>query len=162
MLKMALCLLSSLPTVMAGAADEPPVRTGLELRVLRMTPPSVIEVELRNALSVPLRLFKEDNSWGAARWRIMRIRNGDAALFFQVPIEGFTVNTPAFDELPAHARLQRVLDLAEKGWRSTQAVDMGIRAGDLVIPFYDVPVTDQARRGGVWYGAVAASMFVQQ
>jgi hypothetical protein len=141
---------------------EPPVPGALELVILRVTLPNGIVIEMRNTSSAPVRLWRESNTWGVARWRVMRIRDGNAVLFYQVPIHGFTRNVPAFDEVSGESRVQRLLDLTEAAWRSTGSSDRSIRAGDLVIVFYDVPVTDEATRLGVWHGAIAASSSVSQ
>ncbi|HEU4890866.1 MAG TPA: hypothetical protein VFT47_04915 [Vicinamibacterales bacterium] len=90
----------------------------------------------------------------------MRIRDGAATLFYQVPTEGFTRNVPGFDELAPKSRVERTFELTDAIWRSTQTDDRSIRAGDLLIVFYDVPLTDEATRRGVWYGAIAASSSV--
>jgi len=155
-------MLSSLLFGASLTGKEPPVPGALELSILRVAPPNSIVIEVRNASSAPVRIWRESNSWGVARWRIMRVREGDAVLFYQVPTDEFTRNVPGFDELSGQTRVERVLDLTAAAWHSTRPSDINIRAGDLVIVFYDVPVTDEAKRLAVWHGAIVASSSVSQ
>ena len=104
-------------------------------------------------------MFRETNSWGAARWRVLRLRDGQAALFFQVPTEGFTRNVPAFDELSAHSTIEKSLNLDAPSWRSGDDGERSIRSGDLLAVIYDVPFSDEARSLGVWHGAVMSPLF---
>ncbi len=155
MLKLAaLCLVAILPA--ATPSPEIPLPAGLELRLLRVTPPSTVVVELRNVSSAPLRIWRETSSWGVAHWRIMRIRKSAATLLFQYPMYGFTINIPSFDELAPQAALQRVLDLTEDTWQSTGTGGKTIEAGDLVVPFYDVPQQYEGTQRKIWHGAIVA------
>ena len=145
---------------MSLIARNPSVSAAPELRILKATPPNGFVIELQNPSDAAVRLWRDSNTWGAARWRAMRIRDGAATLFYQVPTHGFTRNVPGFDELAAKSRIERTFDLTDAIWRSTHPGDRSIRSGDLLIVFYDVPLTDEATRLGVWYGAIAASSSV--
>jgi hypothetical protein len=152
---LAVCaLLSSIPA--RGLERASPA--GLELRVLKVSPPHAVSVELRNSTSQSLRVFSESNRWGAARWRLLRVRGEDVALAYQVPVHAFSRNLPGYDELPAQATWRREFDLDEAAWHTPGPATLMLDPGDLIVVIYDVPVSDEARRLGVWHGAISASM----
>jgi hypothetical protein len=122
--------------------------------VLKLKPPHAVAIQLKNSTAVPLRLFDESNSWGAARWRILRIRQGAASLAYQVPIYAFTRNLPGFQELPGQGTSEKELDLSDKTWRTHGMADATLQSGDLVVVIYDVPVSSEAQRLGVAWGRV--------
>jgi hypothetical protein len=130
---------------------------GLELRVVNVSPPRVISIELKNVTAHALRLFRESNSWGAARWRVLRVRGGEAALAYQVPVYAFSMNVPGYDELAGQATRMKQLDLGDNSWRIQGPTDLTLDPGDIVVAIYDVPVSSIAQRLSVWNGAVSAS-----
>jgi len=146
----------------AGSVKELTVQSELALRVGKVTPPSGISLTMINTASSPVRLWRESNTWGVAHWRVIRIRAGQATLFYQVPTEGFTRNVPAFDELAGHVSVEIRLDLSGQAWRSTDRSERDVRVGDFLVVVYDVPVTDEAQQLGVWHGAVIGTMSAPQ
>jgi hypothetical protein len=57
----------------------------LELKIAESSPSGVITIEMNNSLEKPLRIWDESNSWGAARWRVVVIRNGKTQSFLGLP-----------------------------------------------------------------------------
>ena len=52
-----------------NAATAEPVET-LTLKVLDVQPSGTVTIELGNSSNIGVRIWKESNSWGAARWRV--------------------------------------------------------------------------------------------
>jgi hypothetical protein len=100
------------------------------------------------------------------------IRNGRLEVFFQNPDQEFTRNGPAFDEIPGGGHIDQKLDVNGGNWCGLGRCSIYNEHGfggklltfepnDIVIVIYDVPVTQEARDHGVWYGVVAATATVQ-
>jgi len=131
-----------------------------------------ITVQILNLSKKPIKLWKDSNSWGAASWRLFLIRNGTLEVFFQNPDQEFTRNGPAFDEIPGGGHLDQKLDLNGGNWcglghcsihseRGFGGKKFNFEPNDTVIVIYDVPVTQEGRDNGVWYGVIAATAIVQ-
>jgi hypothetical protein len=120
-----------------------------------------VTVFLRNASGNAIRIWKESNSWGAAHWRVLLIRNGELRTFFENPDQDFTRNWPAFDEMAAGAHSDKKLAINSGSWRGLGGQRINFTPGDIVIAIYDVPFTQDSLKHGVWYGVVAASMVVR-
>lgn len=131
-----------------------------------------IAVELANSSKEPLKVWKDSNSWGAACWRVLVIREGKVKTFFRNPDQGFTKNNPTFVEIAAGGHIERKLDLNGGNWcglghcsiyneRGFGGEKISFEANDIVIVIYDVPATQEARDIGVWYGVIAATANVQ-
>lgn len=129
-------------------------------------------VELANSSKEPLKVWKDSNSWGAARWRVLLIRKGRLETFYQNPNQGFTVNWPESTEIAAGGRIGQKLDLNGGNWcgmghcsihseRGFGGKLLTFEPNDTVIVIYDVNVTQEARDHGVWYGVIAATTTVQ-
>src|SRR5207249_5921295 len=89
---------------------------GLKLNKVEVSRAGEITIQLENSSTKPLRVWKDSNSWGAACWRLLLIRNGRLDTFFQSPDQDFTKNAPTFNEIAAGARLEQKLDLNGGDW----------------------------------------------
>jgi hypothetical protein len=101
------------------------------------------------------------NSWGAARWRILVLRNGQLQTFFQNPDRDFTVNLPTFVEIAGGSHLEQSLDLNDGNWRGSERERVIFNPGDTVVVVYDVPFTPESLKLGVWYGVATTSTVVR-
>jgi hypothetical protein len=128
----------------------------ISLRIVEVVPSGSISVELTNSSSKPVRIWNESNSWGAARWRILLIRDGRLEAFFQNPDQDFTRNIPTFKEIPSRGHITNRLDLNGGNWRGVSGKTVQFSPGDRVVVVYDVPFTIEASKMDVWYGVVAA------
>jgi hypothetical protein len=129
--------------------------------VLVAGPRAKIRVLLANSSKEPLKVWKDSNSWGAARWRALVLRNGKLRTFFQNPDQDFTVNLPTFVEIAPGSHLEQSLDLNDGSWRGSEGQQVILVPGDTVVLIYDVPLTQECLKLGVWYGVVAGSTVVQ-
>ena len=130
----------------------------LTIEVTRVASGGEIELALRNESSKALRIWREENSWGAARWRVLRVRRGELMVFFQSTTKVFTVNVPSSRELEVGNRLSIALDINESGWQGTDAIGGKLFApGDLVVVIYDVPWSPEASSTNVWFGVAAGA-----
>ena len=155
----------------------PPVAKGkskndLKVKIVEVLPSGRITVELSNSSKELSRIWRDSNSWGADRWRVLLIRNGRLETFFQNPDQGFTRNIPTSDELAAGARVEKKLDLNGGNWcglghcalyneRGFGGEKVGFEPNDMIIVTYDVPLTTEAHKLDVWYGVATASTTVR-
>ena len=146
-------LLSLLVTSLSLADDG---EMTLELRGLRVSSESVVSVQMYNASSQPIKIWRESNSWGAARWRVLRIRDGQLAAMHQRIVEEFTRNVPSFVEIAPSASLDVTLDLAQPRWGPSSTPRLDFKAGDMVIVVYDVAFSMEGQRLGVWESFTSA------
>ena len=145
----------------AGTASSARVQVtpmdSLPVRVVEATTAGTMKVELRNNSKEAIRVFRESNTWGAARWRVLRLKDGRAEAFAQTARNRyFTRNVPAFDEIPAGGRLEVRLDINDGGWLTAGNSPARFQAGDSVVAMYDVPPTPEGQKLGVWHGIAAA------
>ena len=154
------------PVAFHGAPAPAPVK-GLALEISNVAPFGIVQVKFRNLSADPVRIWDEANSWGAARWRVLRIRGGRLESFFANPDRVFTRNIPSFTEIAGGGELGRRLDLNAGNWcgfgHCSPFYEHGIagrkvrfETGDRIVVLYDVPPSIEAVRMGVWYGVVAA------
>jgi hypothetical protein len=139
----------------------------LAIEVLSVSSAGTINVTLVNTSKASIRLWQEWNSWGAAHWRVLRVRRGQLETFFENPDRTFFKNYPSFDEFKGGERIARTLDLNEGGWcRSDYCTPLNERGiggsmidGDTILVTYDVPRCEdnglRACHMGVWYGVAA-------
>lgn len=135
--------------------------SSLFVTVLEVTHSARIRVVLANSSKEPVKVWKESNSWGWARWRVLVLRNGNLRTFFQNPDQDFTVNLPTFVEIPQGSRFEQRLDLNDGSWKSSDGGRVTLGPGDTAIVVYDVPFTQECLKLGVWYGVAAASTGVK-
>lgn len=138
----------------------------LELKITDVAATGTISVEVDNTSSKPVRIWKESNSWGAARWRVLLIRGGRLRTLFQSPDQGFTRNVPGFEEIATGGHIEKKLDLNGGNWQGLDGTKISFEAGETIIVVYDVPkefgwpdssIAEKVRGMKVWYGVVAAS-----
>jgi hypothetical protein len=144
----------------------------LNITKLEVSRAAQATLRLENSSKAPIRIWKDSNSWGAASWRLLLIRNGSLEVFFQNPDQEFTRNGPAFDEIPGGGHLDQKLDLNGGNWcglghcsihseRGFGGKKFNFEPNDTVIIIYDVPVTQEAHDNHVWYGVIAATAEVK-
>lgn len=159
LLVVVMVLLSSL--LCGSAAAEDKSADALTLRVTQVSLPGTVTVEMENSSKEPIRVFRDSNSWGAARWRLLLIRDGKLETFFQILTEIFTMNIPEFREITGGGHFEQKLDLNGGDWHGVSGKKFTFKSGDTVIIVYDVPITTEALDRGVWHGTAAALTTVQ-
>lgn len=153
------------------AAQDNPVN-GLEIKTVDVSHSGGIAIELGNCSKSPIKVWRESNSWGAARWRVLRIRKGQLEAFYQNPDRSFTRNIPTATQIAAGAQIEEKLDLNGGNWcgfghcsgyneRGISGREVSFQSGDTVVVIYDVPSTNEATSMAVWYGMTAAWTSVQ-
>lgn len=165
---------SDTPSIANDKSIKPSDKSINSLRIgkVEVSVEGIITAQLENSSKAPIRIWQDSNSWGAACWRVLLIRNGRLEVFFQNPDQEFTRNGPAFDEIPGGNHLDQKLDLNGGNWcglghcsrhdqRGFSGKRINFETNDIVILIYDVPATQEARDQGVWYGVVAATATVQ-
>jgi hypothetical protein len=144
----------------------------LNITKLEVSRAAQATLRLANSSKATLRIWKDSNSWGAACWRVLLIRNGSLEVFFQNPDQEFTRNGPTFNEIPGGGHLDQKLDLNGGNWcgfgycsryneRGFGGKRINFETNDIVILIYDVPATQEAHDNGVWYGVIAATAEVK-
>jgi hypothetical protein len=143
-------LLLLISSTNAIAAQKENTMGGLTLAIKEVKPSGVVTVEIDNSSQKPIRIWKESNSWGAAHWRVLRIRKGALETFFQNPDQGFTRNVPGFEEIAGGAKIEQELSLNNGNWcgfgHCSPYYEHGFggrkasfKRGDILIVIYDVP-----------------------
>ena len=149
---------------------EPPVNMQSvqpTIRITKVSQTGSISLRISNPSKKLLRLWEDPNSWGAARWRILRIRNGQVDVFFQNPNQIFTANIPTTIEIAPEASLERILDVNGGNWcglgycssyneRGLGGKEIKFEADETIVIIYDVPPTKESQDLSVWHGVVAA------
>ncbi|MDR3747915.1 MAG: hypothetical protein P4M04_07160 [Acidobacteriota bacterium] len=79
--------------------------SGIEIKIAEVSLSGGITVKVSNASKDVIKVWQESNSWGGARWRVLRIRKGLLETFFQNPNERFTKNIPTFTQIAAGAQI---------------------------------------------------------
>ena len=163
-------LLLLISTTDAIAAQKGNTIVGLTLAIKDAKASGAITLQIDNSSQKPIRLWEEANSWGAAHWRVLLVRDGRLETFFENPDQAFTRNFPAFYEIAAGRHIERTLDIAGEGWRGLDAQKIRFERGDVLIVIYDVPrpevfpefsVSVEADKMGVWYGVATAMTTVR-
>jgi hypothetical protein len=168
----SLLLLASLSYGTAAVGERGASVDRVSLKVARASNSGIISIQLTNSSKEPIKLWKDSNSWGAARWRVLLLRKGQLKTFYQNPDQDFTVNMPSFHEIAGGANIEQMLDLNGGNWcgagRCASYAERGIggrkvkfEPGDLIIVVYDVPFFPESLSLGVWYGVAATSKSVQ-
>ena len=153
-----------------GVAQDKPMND-LEIKIAEVSHSGGITVKVSNGSKGAIKVWQESNSWGAARWRVLRIRKGQLETFFQNPNQHFTRNIPTSAEIAAGARIEQKLDLNGGNWcgfghcsshseRGSGGREASFEPGDIVVVTYDVPRTNEASKMGVWYGVTGALTIV--
>jgi hypothetical protein len=145
--------------------------TALTLTLKSVSTSGQVAVDIQNRQRTPLRVWQNSNSWGAARWRLLRLRKGVLESYYQNPEQSFLFNEPSFYEVKAGGHIEQKLDLNAGDWcgssRCSTTKERGVggrmvsfEPGDFIIVIYDVPFTPENLRLDVWYGVVVASLQV--
>jgi hypothetical protein len=114
-------------------------------------------VELTNNSKRPIRVFRDSNTWGAARWRLLKVKDGRIEAFAQTADNTFfTRNVPAFDEIQPGGRLAVRLNVNDGNWLTSASAPARFESGDTVVAIYDVPSTPESEKLGVWHGIASA------
>ena len=170
-MKTLLCGLLMFAGLLCGttAAKNKPTNE-LTLTIVDVSPSGSITVRISNHSKQAVRLWKESNSWGAAHWRVLLIREGRLQTFYQNPDQAFTRNIPTFNVIARGAHLEHKLNLNETDWRGSEGQKISFKSGDTVIVIYDVPITYGwaelpetvvASKMNVWYGVISTLMTIQ-
>jgi hypothetical protein len=170
MILCTLLILSNVSFVLAANYDT--LLNSLNVEITGVSASGSINVVVTNTSSEPIRIWSEAGSYGAARWRVLRIRKGQIEVFFQHPNQSFTRNEVVPVEIAAGAHILEKLDLNGGNWcgfghctwfnkRGFAGREVSFEPGDIVVVTYDVPRTELAVNRSVWYGVAAASKTVQ-
>jgi len=144
----------------------------VKIEIVRVLPTGTIMIEIRNTSKAPIRIWEDSNSWGAARWRVLRIRKGEIETFYENPNRLFTKNVPAFVEIAGESHAKKVLSINGGNWcgygycsRYNQVglngSSISFDAADVLIAVYDVPSTNESTKLDVWNGVAAGITTVQ-
>jgi hypothetical protein len=87
----------------------------LKLDVRKVDMVGTLEVRMSNQSTKLLRIWRDTNSWGAARWRVLRLRGSTLSLFYQDPDQDFTRNVPGATEVAAGGQKTVLLARARAG-----------------------------------------------
>jgi hypothetical protein len=166
-MKLLLALLVVAGFLVGSVKTEDKSIDDLKIKVLQVSPSGNVTVEINNSSSGPIKIWKDSNSWGAARWRVCVISKGRLEIFFQNPNQDFTRNFPAFIQLAPGSGSKQILDLNGGNWcgrgrctlyseHRSREERISFEAGDVLVVSYDVPATIEACRMGVWYGVAGA------
>src|SRR5438094_10400084 len=74
-------------------------RDSLQLQIAETSSAGTILVRVTNGSARAARIWKDSNSWGAARWRALLIRKAQLQTFFQNPDHDFSRNVPSLNEI---------------------------------------------------------------
>lgn len=174
-MKIRICSLLISGSLAFGSASAPENDSpmyDIKLRATEISRTGKVTLQLINISSKPIKVWKDSNSWGAARWRLLLVRKGQLETFFQNPNEDFTVNYPAFVQIAGGAHIDQKLDLNGGNWcglghcgrydeRGFDGQKIALERGDLIVIVYDVPFFPESLSMGVWYGVAATSATVQ-
>jgi hypothetical protein len=145
--------------VTVGAAQMRAQNT-LDINVVQASRSAKMKVKVANSSKKPLRIWKDSNSWGAARWRALVLRNGKLQAFYENPDQDFTVNVPTFDDIARGSHLEKSMDLNDGSWIGPEGKRV-FMPGDTLVIIYDVPFTPECLKMGVWYGVTSTSTVVR-
>jgi hypothetical protein len=135
----------------------------LQLTIVDLSYSGDLTVRMSNSSSQkPLRVWKESNSWGALRWRVLVLRKGRVLLTFEDPDEVlFTKNIAIPEEIAVGSHIDRKLNVNGKYWSKAWTGEFRFEPSDQLIVVYDVPPEVEAQKMQVWYGVAAASTTVK-
>ncbi len=119
-----------------------------------------IEIEMCNESKATLRLFSTGNSWGDSRWRVLVLRKDRLDVWIQQPNQIYTRNFPAYEELQPGKCLVRALDLRNGDWAGKHN-DFHPESGETLLAIYEVPVTSESKKRGVWSGFAVARKIME-
>src|SRR5262245_56394580 len=90
--------------------------SGLTITVTSISGSGTISLDLVNSSTRPIRIWQESDSWGAAHWRVLIVREGELHTFVQNPNQRFTINAPRFIVMAPGEYIRRELDINGGNW----------------------------------------------
>jgi hypothetical protein len=124
------------------------------LKITLIQPKGILHVRVGNPSHSPLRLWKDSNSWGALRWRVLVVRNGKLITLHQRQ-ENFSMNSPELFEVAPGSSITQNLNVNDGTWLTPNARPVRFISGDTVIVVYDVPFEQECLTRDVWYGVAS-------
>lgn len=155
--------------VCGNAASVDASRSYLNLEITSVEAKGILEVVLKNTNDEKIKIWKDSNSWGFARWRVIRIREGKIDVYYQNPERVFTRNIPSYNFVERENPIKMRFDLNDGEWckqenscgnaeeKNSQFSHFDFKPSDFLIIIFDVPRTTEALSLDVWYGVTAAS-----
>lgn len=149
-----------------GAVAKQAPTNALEVRIDQVSLTGQVTVSLHNSGKAAIKVWKNGTRWGSARWRLHHISNssGELRTYYEDPYE-ITKGLPWFDEVSPEKPLRITLDLNNGWWlprrEGVRRLEVMWAAGDTVIAVYDVPISDEAQKYGVWHGVAAGMKVVE-
>ena len=145
--------------------------SGLKFQITQVAKTGLVRLDMVPSSGQSVRIWKKENSWGAARWRVLVSRNGHVDAYFQNPGQIFTTNVPSYVEIGKDDRLALELDLNAGNWcglgqcsrwdqHGIAGQEVRFQSGDTVVVVYEVPPSPEARDLAVWWGVGAATTTV--
>jgi hypothetical protein len=151
-----LVLLISSGLLIISSSVEDTLTNILRLEILEMSHSGTISLKMNNLSLDTIKTFKESNSWGASRWRILVLRKNQLKSYIQNPNQIFTRNIPSFFKISPKASAIVKLDLNDGKWCGVRNEGETFEPDDRVIVIYDVPNTAEAKKLNVWNGFIVA------
>jgi hypothetical protein len=172
-LRIAMVVLFAASVPASAGSPSGGTANGLVLTIREVGQSGRIVLAVGNVSGRPLRIWKESNSWGAARWRVLRLRGQHLDTFYENPVRDFLMNRPQLIEIPPGQEVARTLELNAGNWcafgRCTKELEqrskeqsIDFEGGDATIVVYDVPyMPPESNDLKAWYGVIAASTTVR-
>lgn len=147
-----------------ASATSQPSSSSLAVQIEDVSAAGKITVSLRNTGQEPLRLWNSGR-WNVGTWRVLHISATGGALttYYEDPDQIIDVR-PRYMELARDMPSLRKLDLSGFFWlprRETRIGENIWATGDTLIVIYDIPMTAEGDKLGVWWGVAAAKAIVQ-
>lgn len=154
--------LASVVSFGVAASESSP--TDLELRIDKLSPTGQVTVSLHNSGQALLRLWRTGR-WSVGTWRVLHIAAIDGTLttYYEDPNQ-IIDDRPMYAEVSQEKPRMRKLDLTGPFWLPRREARSGENiwaTGDTLIVIYDIPMSPEAQKLGVWWGVVAAKAIVQ-
>lgn len=153
-MKFVLTILCAAAISVVWAARDSSSLPILDMKIVELTDPGRIKIEVRQTEGRSFRLWNDSNSWGAARWRVLILRGDELTALVQQRPPAFTRNGPGYSEYLTNFSLELIL--TESDWATIKGSFGGFNHEDQVIVIYEVPVTQEAFKFGVWHGTIVA------
>ena len=113
---------------------------------------SLLAVTFLNKSSRRVRLWRDDCSWGWATLDVVVLRDKNAYYYRRRLNEGFTRNAPKFETIEPSMSFQKVIDLADGTWISSNELIGGFEKTDIIIVTYTVDRSLEATKFQIWNG----------
>lgn len=127
----------------------------LEMHILETDESSSIKLKFDNKSEKDVNIWKESNSWGYGRWRILVLQDNKViGVIVQSADEDFTRNIPEYTTLQPHSALSVTLNLRDGRWSTVEGKAISLLPGETVIVLYTVPDSNESDKFNVWHGIV--------